>query len=95
MDIAFFWLSKLVWLFLSPDSLLLIWFVAGLLLLWRNKILKAKRVLSSLAVLIVLVGFLPIGEWLIYSLEKQYPANPKLDKVDGIIMLVMVFKKTI
>ena len=72
---------------MSPDSLLLIVFAVGLLFLWRGKFYQARRVLSVLAGIILLIGFLPFGEWLVYSLEKQYPANPKLEKVDGIIML--------
>ena len=87
MESVFFWLSKLVWLFISPDSFLLIWFALSLFLMWRGKLRWAKRLLSSLAIILLIIGLFPVGEWLLYPLEKQYPTNPKLGKVDGIILL--------
>ena len=36
MDTFFFWLSKLVWLIISPDSLLVILVIISLIFLWKN-----------------------------------------------------------
>jgi len=87
MDSLFYWLSKLVWLLASPDSLLLIWFGAGFFLLWLGKVVWAKRMLGLLLFLMVGVGLFPVGEWLLYPLESRYPHNQKLENVDGIIVL--------
>ena len=87
MDSFFYWLSKLLWLVASPDSLLLIWFGVGFFLLWLGKNIWAKRVLGVLLGLILTVALFPIGEWLLYPLETKYPHNPQLEDVDGIIVL--------
>ena len=87
MDSIFFIISKAVWFFVSPDNLLLVWFIVALFFLWRNKFVWAKRLLFSLAILLIVISFLPIGGWLLYPLETHYEANPQLDKVDGIIVL--------
>jgi uncharacterized SAM-binding protein YcdF (DUF218 family) len=87
MSDLFYWLSKLIWLFISPDSLLLIWFGIGILLLWLGRVIWAKRLLGALLFLLLLIGFFPVGSWLFYPLESRYSANPELQKVDGIVAL--------
>ena len=87
MDNLFYWLSKLIWLFISPDSLLLIWLGFGLLLLRIGYLSWAKRLLFSLFISFLLIGLFPIGDWLIYPLESRYPVNPQLHNVDGIVAL--------
>lgn len=87
VDSLFFWISKLAWLFISPDSLLLIMFGLGLLLLWRGRERWAGRILGFVFFVFLLIGLFPVGEWLLNPLEKKYPANPQLEKVDGIIIL--------
>lgn len=87
MNEVFFWISKLTWLLISPDSLILLWISLGVTLLWFNKTLLAKLVLTMLPVVLVVIGFFPVGEWLLYPLESSHPANPLLETVDGIIML--------
>ncbi len=83
----FYWFSKLIWLFVSPDSLLLIWFGVGFLLFWRGEIVWARRLLGLLLAVLLVIGLFPMGEWLLYPLESRYPANPELADVDGIIVL--------
>ena len=87
MDSLFYWFSKLIWLLVSPDSLLLIWFGVGFFLLWLGKNVWAKRVLGVLLGLMLMVAIFPIGDWLLYPLETKYPHNPQLEDVDGIIVL--------
>jgi len=87
MNNLFYWLSKLIWLFISPDSLLLIWFVVGVIFLWLGSFVWAKRLLGSLLFLLLLIGLFPVGSWLLYPLESRYPPNPELQQVDGIIAL--------
>jgi len=35
----------------------------------------------------LLIGFFPVGSWLLYPLESRYRPNPELQQVDGIIAL--------
>jgi len=87
MDSLFFWLSKLTWLIISPDSALIILFAVGLLCLLRSKLGLAKTIFSILFILFLTIGLFPVGEWLLYPLEKKYSHNPQLEHVDGIIVL--------
>jgi len=38
MNDLFYLLSKLIWLLISPDSLLLIWFLVGVMFLWLGSL---------------------------------------------------------
>ena len=88
MDTLFFYISKLVWLFFSPDSLLLILMIFSLILLYIGEARLAKITLSITSLLLVLIAFFPIGEWLLYPLESRFQTNPTLPKkIDGIIVL--------
>ena len=46
MDSLFFWLSKLGWLLIAPDSLLLVLIVTAWVLLWRGAYRPATRLLG-------------------------------------------------
>ncbi len=88
MDSIFFFLSKLVWMITSPDSLLLILLLIAWALLWREKNQSAKRVLGFVVGILLIVSLFPVGEWILYPLEIRFPENPVLpQKVDGIIVL--------
>ena len=87
MNDLFYWLSKLIWLLIYPDSLLLIWFGTGFLLLWQGRVVWAKRLLGSLLSVLLLIGLLPVGSWLLYLLENRYSPSPELQKIDGIVAL--------
>ena len=88
MDTVFFLASKVIWALISPDSLIVILGVSA----WIAAILKwqrvARSVLASCALLLVLIGFFPVGEWLIAPLENRFTTNAALpSEVDGIIVL--------
>ncbi|MDG2176728.1 MAG: YdcF family protein [Gammaproteobacteria bacterium] len=88
MNTVFFYLSKILWTLLSPASFLFLLLIAGIALLFLNKIHAARILLGSAAVLMTLVTFLPLGKWLVTPLEAHFPANPTLpESIDGIIML--------
>ena len=88
MDTLFFYISKLVWLLISPDSFLLILIIVSLLFLYSGKQRLAKTTLSITSGLFLFVAFFPVGEWLLYPLESHFQTNPALpEKVDGIIVL--------
>lgn len=88
MDTVFFLASKIIWALLSPDSLIVILGVSA----WIAAILKWQRISRSLlaacALLLVLIGFFPVGEWLIAPLENRFTTNAALpSEVDGIVVL--------
>ena len=88
MDTLFFYTSKLIWLFFSPDSLLLSLIIFSLILLYIGKTRLAKITLATTSLLFILVALFPIGEWLLYPLESRFQTNPTLpEKIDGIIVL--------
>jgi uncharacterized SAM-binding protein YcdF (DUF218 family) len=88
MDNIFFYASKLIWLFVSPDSLLLLFILVSLVLFYIGKHKLAKYLLSVTSGLFLIIAFFPVGEWLLYPLESRFQANPTLpEKVDGIIVL--------
>lgn len=88
MDTVFFLASKIIWALISPDSLIVIlgvsaWFAA--LLKWQK---LSRSLLASCALLLLLIGFFPVGEWLIAPLENRFSTNAALpSEVDGIIVL--------
>ncbi|MGM0461386.1 MAG: YdcF family protein [Fibrobacterota bacterium] len=87
-DTLFFVLSKIFWLLVSPGSLLILLFSAGgvCMLLHREK--TALRIFSTGLCLLLLIYFLPLGEWLAAPLENRYSSNPILPPhISGIMVL--------
>ncbi|MBT6338320.1 MAG: YdcF family protein [Desulfobacula sp.] len=88
MDTLFFWISKLMWIVISPDSLLVILAIVGLALLYIGSYKKAKAFLGIMVFIMVMIAIFPAGEWLLSPLEMRFATNPELpDKIDGIIVL--------
>lgn len=88
MDTLFFYFSKIIWLFVSPDSLLLLLIILSLVLFYIGKEKYANKILTTASILLIIIAFFPIGNWLLYPLESHFQTNPPLpDKVDGIIVL--------
>lgn len=88
MDTLFFYISKLIWLLFSPDSLLLILIILSLTLLYLGETRLAKKILTTTSLLLILIALFPIGEWLLYPLESRFQTNPTLpEKIDGVIVL--------
>jgi len=88
MDSLFFWISKLAWLFIAPDNLLLMVLIAGVVALWIGKVRLSKWIFTVIIGVMLLIAFLPVEEWLLYPLESKYPHKPQLpQQVDGIIVL--------
>ena len=88
MDTVFFLASKIIWALISPGSLIVILGVSA----WIAVILKWQKVSRSLlgccALLLLLIGFSPVGEWLIAPLETRFTTSAALPaEVDGIVVL--------
>jgi len=82
----FFILSKIFWALAQPANLLLVLLViAAVLLCWWP---RTGRVFTILLVIVaVLVGTLPIGEYLLRRVENTYPIPTLPAHVDGVIVL--------
>jgi uncharacterized SAM-binding protein YcdF (DUF218 family) len=90
MDNLFYWVSKLFWLLFSPDSLLLLWLAVALLMMYLGRVVWARRMLLGLLVIFLIVGLFPVGEWLLYPLEKTYPPISSAEEMggaDGVVVL--------
>jgi len=61
---------------------------AGLVMLYKGAVKKAKSVFGFLVTIMIVLAVLPVGEWLLSPLETRFSTNPQLpDKIDGIIVL--------
>ena len=69
----FFYAAKILWMLLHPTSLIAGALVVGLILLrtvrWQR---FGRRLLTGGAIAFVVVGLLPIGEWLTVPLENRF-----------------------
>lgn len=88
MDDVFFYISKILWAVVSPDSLFIILLTLALLLLLARQTRKATLLLSVLTFCAVFISVFPIGDWMLHPLERRFQPNPELpQRVDGIIVL--------
>lgn len=88
MTDAFFILSKVVWSLLNPISIALLLLLLCVVLLWLNKVVLARWLLTTLAVLGLLTWIYPVGDAALYALETRFDPPVTLPaSVDGIIVL--------
>jgi len=88
MDTLFFLASKIIWAIISPDSLIVILGVGAWLALALGWQKISRWLLALCALMLLIIGSLPVGEWLISPLENRFAANSALPaRVDGIIVL--------
>jgi uncharacterized SAM-binding protein YcdF (DUF218 family) len=83
----FFILSKLFWLLAAPSHVLGVLVLAGslcALLRWRRATLGFA---VAAALLLIVAGILPTGEWLLFKLESRYSRHAWPAHVDGILIL--------
>jgi uncharacterized SAM-binding protein YcdF (DUF218 family) len=84
----FFVLSKTVALLLLPSNLLMEIGLAGLVFLVLHWRCTGIGLMAASLVLLMLVGYLPVGDTLAHILENRFPPwNPKRGAPDGIIVL--------
>ncbi|MFX4296140.1 YdcF family protein [Pseudosulfitobacter pseudonitzschiae] len=87
MDTFFFVASKLFWFLARPESWILGLLALGLWALWRQYLAAAQRFVLSSVLLILLIGFVPVGQLLVRPLEARFPAAPEITAPMGIIVL--------
>jgi uncharacterized SAM-binding protein YcdF (DUF218 family) len=87
MDTLFFVASKTLGALLRAETwgILAVALTVLALLLGRRRLALAASSLTLLALLLFTI--LPLGDLLLQPLERRYPANPPLERVDGIIVL--------
>ncbi|PRD42268.1 YdcF family protein [Phyllobacterium phragmitis] len=84
----FFALSKILWLFTQPITLLLAGILASMLAMAFARRRMALVFSAITVVLFVLVSFTTLGNVLLLPLEERFPANPALpERIDGIVVL--------
>ncbi|MFH2057872.1 MAG: YdcF family protein [Pseudomonadota bacterium] len=88
MDLIFFYFSKILWMIFSPDILLVLLLITGLILLCFKAYRKAKYILSITIVFIFMITVFPLGNLLLYPLETRFPTRQTLaEPIDGVIVL--------
>ncbi len=83
-----FYLSKIVWAFFQPSTLIAIVLVAGLLLAARGKRLGLPVLFCGVAMYLI-AGFSPLANWLLIPLENRarIGMSEPVDGAAGIIVL--------
>lgn len=87
METLFFIASKLFWLVARPESWLVLLLVLGIWSLRRERVAAAHKIFLSALFLVLLIGFVPVGQLLIRPLEQRFPAAPDVSAPVGIIIL--------
>jgi uncharacterized SAM-binding protein YcdF (DUF218 family) len=79
--------SKLFWAIMVPGNLLLLLLLAGVLWLARSQRRRGLRLIGVVALLLLTIAVMPLGEWLAAPLEARFPMPSLPERVDGIIVL--------
>lgn len=83
-----FALSKIFWLFIEPDMVLLALVIAGLLLARLRRSRTGWRLAATGTILMLAIAVIPTDPWLLAPLENRFPPSHQLlSRVDGIIVL--------
>lgn len=87
METLFFIASKTIGMGARVETWALVLMVLALFGLWRGRHRLAGVALSVLFMGTLAITLLPLGDLLLRPLEGQFPAQPRLTRVDGIIVL--------
>ena len=83
----FFILSKALAFVLTPSNLLLLFGLAGLVLLWRGRTKLGGYLLFAAVAGLAIAGWSPLGPALLMALEDRFPRQDPPLSVDGIVIL--------
>lgn len=88
MSDLLFILSKILWLLIKPSHILLIMLIAGILRLILSGGRKGRRLITLATIALLVLGFVPAGDWLARGLEDRF-RRPQVLPVDitGVIVL--------
>ena len=87
-NIMSFYLSKILWLILNPFNIFIIinFLIIILYVLSFRRLSKTIFVINFL--FLIIISILPIGNYLIYQIEKEYHSNTEIpENIDGILIL--------
>jgi uncharacterized SAM-binding protein YcdF (DUF218 family) len=87
MDTLFFVASKTLGALLRAETWIVIALAVTVLALLLERRRLALTVSAVTLVALLLLTILPLGDLLLEPIERRYPANPPLERVDGIIVL--------
>lgn len=82
-----FLLSKFLWVFAEPSTLVAAVFLLVIPFLWTRWQRWARYPLLALALALVVVGTFRVGDYLMRPLEYRFPVPPLPHQVDGIVLL--------
>jgi len=83
-----YFLSKFIWVFLSPLNFLIIFLLFGFFLKQLNFKIFSKFIFIFCFCFFIIIGFFPTGQFLLFKLEHQYQPLEVLPKeIDGLIVL--------
>lgn len=83
----FFALSKILWFFVNPGNVLLLFLVLGVLLLWTRWRRLGRGLVGTVAAAGLFLAVVPVGSWMFGVLENRFPPLSELPvRVDGIVV---------
>ena len=88
MESLFFIASKILWYFLQPVNVLLWLLIVAAALLWTRYSKAGRRLIAGVVFVVLLLGVLPMGQWLATLLENRFPVAAELPgDVAGVVVL--------
>jgi uncharacterized SAM-binding protein YcdF (DUF218 family) len=87
LDTIFYIAGKTVWLLIRPETLLVCLLVAPLVCLWLGRIVAASRFLVMALLIMIGIGVVPVGNFLLNPLERAYASNSPITQPAGILVL--------
>jgi hypothetical protein len=83
-----FYLSKILWLLLNPFNIFIFFTILTIILYFISLRKISIIVFITNTLFLFLISFLPIGNYLIYQIEKEYHLNTSIpENLDGILIL--------
>ncbi len=83
----FFSLSKVFWFMFEPANLVYLCLLAGTVLLWTRWTVAARKLLTAVSVMVLVVAVLPVGNMVTQALENRFPIPELPQKIAGIVIL--------
>ena len=88
VSLMYFILSKTVALLVVPSNLLILSILIGFVLTWTRWSRAGRWLATTAFVLLLALGYLPVGRALSHALENRFPVwNPARGAPDGIVVL--------
>ena len=83
-----FYLSKIIWVLLNPFNIFVLFTILTIILYLVSFRKLSITIFFINSLYLILISFLPIGNYLIYKIEKEFHSNFIIsEKLDGILIL--------